>query len=52
MAIQKNNISYKVFIVEDNKLYAQVLKKQLIDTRLRFFIMDETALPNLMINPM
>jgi DNA-binding NtrC family response regulator len=26
-----NNIRYKVFIVEDNKLYAQVLKKQLLD---------------------
>jgi two-component system, NtrC family, response regulator AtoC len=29
----KNNISYKVFIVEDNKLYAQVLKKQLVDNQ-------------------
>lgn len=27
----ENNIRYKVFIVEDNKLYAQVLKKQLLD---------------------
>ena len=31
MTGQKNKISYKVFIVEDNKLYAQVLKKQLVD---------------------
>ena len=28
-----NNIRYKVFIVEDNKLYAQVLKKQLLDQK-------------------
>jgi two-component system, NtrC family, response regulator AtoC len=27
----KNQIAYKVFIVEDNKLYSQVLKKQLVD---------------------
>lgn len=33
MTNPKNNISYKIFIVEDNKLYAQVLKKQLIDNQ-------------------
>lgn len=31
MANPKKNILYKIFIVEDNKLYAQVLKKQLLD---------------------
>lgn len=31
MANHKNNSSYKVFIVEDNMLYSQVLKKQLVD---------------------
>jgi DNA-binding NtrC family response regulator len=31
MANPKSSIRYKIFIVEDNKLYAQVLKKQLID---------------------
>lgn len=31
MTNPKNSISYKIFIVEDNKLYAQVLKKQLLD---------------------
>jgi two-component system, NtrC family, response regulator AtoC len=31
MTNPKNHIAYKVFIVEDNKLYSQVLKKQLID---------------------
>lgn len=33
MSNPKNNIRYKVFIVEDNKLYAQVLKKQLVDNQ-------------------
>ena len=27
----KSNIQYKIFIVEDNKLYAQILKKQLVN---------------------
>jgi two-component system, NtrC family, response regulator AtoC len=31
MSNPKSNISYKIFIVEDNKLYSQVLKKQLVD---------------------
>lgn len=31
MTIQNNKKNYKIFIVEDNKLYAQVLKKQLTD---------------------
>jgi len=31
MTNPKNHIAYKVFIVEDNKLYSQVLKKQLVD---------------------
>ncbi|NQU52370.1 MAG: sigma-54-dependent Fis family transcriptional regulator [Bacteroidetes bacterium] len=31
MTNSKNNIKYKVFIVEDNVLYARILKKQLID---------------------
>lgn len=31
MTGQKNKIPYNIFIVEDNKLYAQVLKKQLTD---------------------
>lgn len=31
MANPKSSIRYKIFIVEDNKLYAHVLKKQLID---------------------
>lgn len=31
MTNPKSNIRYKIFIVEDNKLYAQVLKKQLLD---------------------
>ncbi len=31
MSNPKGNSSYKIFIVEDNKLYAQVLKKQLVD---------------------
>ncbi len=31
MANSENNIQYKVFIVEDNILYARILKKQLID---------------------
>ncbi len=31
MTYPKGNIQYKVFIVEDNKLYAQVLQKQLVD---------------------
>jgi DNA-binding NtrC family response regulator len=31
MTNPKSNIRYKIFIVEDNKLYAQVLKKQLVD---------------------
>ena len=33
MANSKNNIQYKIFVVEDNVLYAQVLKKQLIDNQ-------------------
>ncbi len=33
MTNPKNNVSYKIFIVEDNKLYAQVLKKQLVDNQ-------------------
>ena len=33
MSNPKSNISYKIFIVEDNKLYSQVLKKQLIDNQ-------------------
>ncbi len=31
MANSKNNIQYKVYIVEDNILYARILKKQLVD---------------------
>jgi len=31
MANQKNNMQYKVFIVEDNVLYARILKKQLVE---------------------
>ncbi len=31
MTNPRNHLAYKVFIVEDNKLYSQVLKKQLID---------------------
>lgn len=31
MANSENNIQYKVFIVEDNILYARILKKQLVD---------------------
>ena len=31
MANQKRNIRYEIFIVEDNTLYAQVLKKQLTE---------------------
>jgi two-component system, NtrC family, response regulator AtoC len=31
MTNPKNHMAYKVFIVEDNKLYSQVLKKQLVD---------------------
>ena len=31
MTNPKSNIQYKVFIVEDNKLYAQALRKQLVD---------------------
>ncbi len=31
MANLKNKIQYKVFIVEDNVLYAKILKKQLVD---------------------
>lgn len=31
MPNHKNNTQYKVFVVEDNVLYAQVLKKQLVD---------------------
>jgi len=31
MTNPKSSIRYKIFIVEDNKLYAQVLKKQLLD---------------------
>ncbi len=31
MSSPRKKIAYKIFIVEDNKLYAQVLKKQLID---------------------
>ncbi len=31
MSDPKDNIQYKIFIVEDNKLYAQILKKQLIN---------------------
>ena len=30
MPNQKINSHYKIFIVEDNELYAQVLKKQLV----------------------
>lgn len=33
MSNPKSNISYKIFIVEDNKLYSQVLKKQLVDNQ-------------------
>src|SRR5690554_4495844 len=33
MTNTKDNIPYKIFIVEDNKLYAQVLKKQLTDNQ-------------------
>jgi len=33
MTNSKNKMRYKVFIVEDNKLYAQVLKKQLVDNQ-------------------
>lgn len=33
MTNPKSNIRYKIFIVEDNKLYAQVLKKQLVDNQ-------------------
>lgn len=33
MTDPKSNIKYKIFIVEDNKLYAQVLKKQLLDNQ-------------------
>lgn len=31
MLSPKSKIAYKIFIVEDNKLYSQVLKKQLVD---------------------
>lgn len=31
MTYSKNQIKYKVFIVEDNVLYARILKKQLVD---------------------
>lgn len=31
MSNPKSNIQYKIFIVEDNKLYAQILKKQLVN---------------------
>lgn len=31
MKSSKNHIQYKVFIVEDNTLYARILKKQLVD---------------------
>jgi len=31
MTNSKNNLRYKVFIVEDNVLYARILKKQLVD---------------------
>ncbi|RIH63550.1 sigma-54-dependent Fis family transcriptional regulator [Mariniphaga sediminis] len=43
------NISYKVFIVEDNKLYAQVLKKQLIDNQyqVRVFYNGKDCISNL-----
>jgi len=33
MTSQKSKVSYTIFIVEDNKLYAQVLKKQLTDNQ-------------------
>ncbi len=33
MSNPKSNITYKIFIVEDNKLYSQVLKKQLVDNQ-------------------
>ncbi len=33
MSSPKSNISYKIFIVEDNKLYSQVLRKQLVDNQ-------------------
>jgi DNA-binding response OmpR family regulator len=31
MAKPKLNTQYKIFVVEDNTLYAQILKKQLVD---------------------
>ncbi len=31
MVGRKNNTQYKIFVVEDNVLYAQILKKQLLD---------------------
>ena len=31
MAKPKLNSQYRIFVVEDNTLYAQILKKQLID---------------------
>jgi two-component system, NtrC family, response regulator AtoC len=54
MTNPKSNIRYKIFIVEDNKLYAQVLKKQLVDNhyQVRFFIQAKTVLQTSMINPM
>ncbi len=33
MANPKSNVKYKVFIVEDNTLYAQVLKKKLVENQ-------------------
>ncbi|MBW6535103.1 MAG: sigma-54 dependent transcriptional regulator [Mariniphaga sp.] len=53
MTSQKNNISYKVFIVEDNKLYAQVLKKQLVDQQyqVKVFYNGKDCISNLKDQP-
>jgi len=49
MAKQKNNNKYNLFIVEDNKLYAQVLKKHLIteDYKIKVFYNGRDCLANL-----
>ncbi len=53
MTNSKSNMQYKIFVVEDNVLYAQILKKQLVDDgyQVKMFHNGRDFLANLDENP-
>ena len=53
MSNSNNNMRYKIFVVEDNVLYAQMIKKQLVDDgyQVKMFHNGRDFLANLDENP-